>query len=111
MEIDEKYKVVDLESAMFRLELSNETLTRLNRKFLSGSLIKQLDEAFFKDDFEGCRLHLHTLKGSAANLGMSGLSLFAATLEAKLKNGEPITRKDMKDLMVLWQELKTRFED
>ena len=62
-------------------------------------------KALKKDDFEGVRLELHTMKGSAGTLGIERVARCAEKIEAELKIGKP---KDLKEKLDL---LSTRFKE
>ncbi len=62
-------------------------------------------KALKNDDYEGVRLELHTMKGSAGTLGIERIAKCAETIEAELKKNKP------KDLNKKLEVLNERFKE
>ncbi len=80
---------LDLEKGLKVLNGNISTYLRLLRQFATdhGEDITQLREQLSSGDRESARLLAHTLKGSSANLGATGVQGLAAELEAAIKEG------------------------
>lgn len=65
-------------------DLLNEILVR----FEDASTVERAVDAIRAADVETATLHLHSLKGSAANLGARQLSRLAAELEVEVRSGK-----------------------
>ncbi|WP_024850138.1 Hpt domain-containing protein [Hydrogenovibrio kuenenii] len=58
-----------------------------------------MQQTLSSQDAEGLRLHAHTMKGSAANVGATTLSLLAKNIEEMAKSGElPVEGKELNEL-------------
>lgn len=55
--------------------------------------LQQIKDALVIEDYHQLRLHLHTLKGAAANLCAESLALLAETFESQVKNNNSDTYK------------------
>ena len=61
---------------------------KLLGKFTDGHYLDELDGFLTAGDMEGATRSAHTIKGVAANLGLTALTAAALKLETFLKNGE-----------------------
>ncbi|KDN95960.1 hypothetical protein EI16_06650 [Hydrogenovibrio marinus] len=68
-------------------EVIGEDLKEILEVFLQTAPgeLAAIQQAFDQQDQAGLRLHSHTLKGSAANVGATGLSLQAKKVEDAVK--------------------------
>jgi signal transduction histidine kinase/DNA-binding NarL/FixJ family response regulator/HPt (histidine-containing phosphotransfer) domain-containing protein len=71
--------------------LGTDTVMDLQRSFLADAavLLRQVEECLAKGDEDGLRRHLHTIVGSARNVGFAGVAAQAETLKADVVGGAP----------------------
>jgi PAS domain S-box-containing protein len=81
--------VFDYEEVLQRLMNNPELLKGLLNTFLNDApiIIKRIEEAVAKNDYEFAMKMAHNLKGSSANVGAVELSAEAKKFEKELKNG------------------------
>ena len=103
--LQEAYNVMEIEEASKRLGMPEEIVIKIAKKFLMGDTLAALKLALTENNQEGCKRHLHTVKGAAANVGLTGLSQFAAIHEENIKKNVPFTKAHLAILEGLWEEV------
>lgn len=80
---------VDVDNLEMLKELIGDDLKDILGAFISTApdLVTKMDNALFDKDGEELRMHAHSMKGSAANIGATELSSLSANLEELAKNG------------------------
>lgn len=78
---------IDTASGLATLANNSSLYRRLLMRFIEkfSAMPKQLAEMVDKDDIEGAALIIHSLKGTAGNVGTTSLHLLAADIEQALK--------------------------
>jgi len=104
-----EYKEIRMDAASNRLGMPEERVARIAKSFLSGEILDLLKTALKEESQEGCRLHLHTIRGAAANVGLVGLFKFASEHEENIKNGQSFTHENFKMLETIWAETASKF--
>lgn len=81
---------INLEEALPRVRNNWPLLKRLFATFLQDQedIVGSVRDAILQDDMESCSVRLHTLKGSAANIGANDLAAIAAVMEKAAKAGD-----------------------
>lgn len=94
MNIEEFFKSVggDYEEVITRLP-SDEMIKKFVRKFPGDPSFNSLEKAFEENDVKAAFLAAHTLKGTAANLGLNSLSNAASTLTELLRDASALPEK------------------
>ena len=69
------------------LNRGHDVLAEIVTRFAASTTAEAAREAARNDDLETATLHLHSLKGSASNLGATGLARLAGALERDLRAG------------------------
>ena len=93
---------LDLEQARLRLG-GNETLLWSMLQHLSGSITdlgRSLRQDLAAEDHKRASNRLHTLRGSASSIGVTGLAAIAADIEADLRSGQAINMRKIDSLEV-----------
>jgi len=125
-----KFKPNRLETDIFNKEENDDEGLIINQNTLSGlsrhggkdiirPILEDFDretqeqllncfKALGKDDFEGVRYELHTMKGSAGTLGIERIAKCAEKIEAELKHSKP---KDLKEKLELLKERYKEFQE
>ena len=100
-------ELLDAKSGLMRVAGNEVLYQRLLSQLVDKEhdFCKRLDIALEKQDYPHAKLLVHTLKGSAGNLGATRLSDIAARLESQLGDGEPTQEFDN-----LVDELKAHLE-
>ncbi len=89
-DIKEKLRLtegVDYEAAVARLAGNEALYCELLKMFFEEDLLGRLNGALKAADMHAAVLNAHSLKGTAANLGLNGLSSAAAKVEQALRIG------------------------
>ncbi len=84
---------VDYVTAVKRMSDNSALYAELLRLFFNDNPPKRLAAAFEKKDFKQAQLEAHSLKGTAANLGLTDISRIASGVHINLKNEDNITAK------------------
>lgn len=94
MKTDEFFNKVggDFEDVLKRL-LNEDMIKKFVHRFPSDPSFKALEKAFFENDTEAAFLAAHTLKGTAANLGLENLSKEASFLTEILRGAQSLPEK------------------
>jgi HPt (histidine-containing phosphotransfer) domain-containing protein len=94
---------LDLERLRMLADLGRRTehdlVAEILERFEASQTVERALEAARDADIETSTLHLHSLKGSAANLGARRLSSLSAALEVEVRSGAG------------FEALRARFED
>ena len=87
---------INLEEALPRVRNNWSLLKRLFATFLQDQedVVSSVRDAILEDDMEVCAVRLHTLKGSAANIGANDLSAIAAVMEKAAKAADKNTLQE-----------------
>ena len=105
----DQYNEVNLEEAITRLGLSEDFLNRLIKKFFESDILSSAEEAFKKRKLEEARLHIHSIKGTSANLGFIGLHKLALDIETKIKEQQYLDAEAFELMKKIWAELKEKY--
>jgi len=95
-QIPEEVDGINLEEALPRVRNNWPLLKRLFATFLQDQdgVVSAVRDAIAENDMETNGIRLHTLKGSAANIGANDLSAVAAAMEKAAKEGDIKTLQD-----------------
>ena len=79
---------VDTDNLNMLKELIGDDLKEILQAYLDTApgLIGNIEHALSSGDQEQLRLHSHSLKGSSANIGANGLSIYCSKLEQMAKD-------------------------
>ena len=102
------YEEINMTEAGSRLGMPEEIITRIAKKFLAGETLALLKIALKEGNQKQCKLHLHTIKGTGASVGLAGISKFASEYEENIKNDIPFTEENLNMLEALWEDLGDR---
>ncbi len=84
---------VDYVTAVKRMSDNSAFYAELLRLFFNDDPPQRLVAAFEKKDFNQAQLEAHSLKGTAANLGLTEISRIASEVHLNLKNDDNIKAK------------------
>lgn len=104
---------IDLSSALHRVNGNWPFLRKLFQHFLQDqqNVIADLHHQLATDQLKATTTTLHTLKGSAANLGATALASIAGEMEHMAKmNRSDLIRQLMPALATEWQQLQNTLE-
>ncbi|MDR1759175.1 MAG: Hpt domain-containing protein [Fibrobacter sp.] len=104
--MSEDYRKIDMAEAAGRLHLDKAIIERLMKKFLDSDVMEKAEKAFGESNVEEARLAIHSIKGTAANLGATGLSKLALDIETKIKENGTLDSDLLKLMKEIWSELK-----
>ena len=90
---------VDLTGALARLRDNKGLYLKLVKSFFNSDFVAQVKTALAAGNYADARLHAHSLKGSAANLGMESVRALAEKLEHSYAAG--INNEDTQKNMTL----------
>ncbi len=76
---------IDTEGVIARLGGKEKLYLTICKKFLDDPSFSSIQEAISKGDYTKAKLHIHTLKGVAANLGFSYLHALCSHLLTELE--------------------------
>ena len=102
----EDYMKIDAEEASERLKIDQSIVKMLIKKFLDSDLLEKAEKAFEEANIEEARLAVHSIKGSAANVGVTGLSKLALEMETKIKENEYLDFEALNIMKKVWNDLK-----
>jgi len=102
----EKNPPIDYSMALMRTGNDKEFLNELIDLYIPdfNTRVSQLENAIMKKDYDSILMLGHTLKGSSANLCLTGLTEFSFQLEIAGKN------KNLKPAQLALTSLKGEFE-
>jgi len=107
--MNEEYRKVEIEEASERLGMGNDFIERLIKKFLESDMLDNASQAFASANVADAKIAIHTIKGAAANIGLTGLSKLALDIETPIKEREYLDL-DLFNLMKrVWGELMETF--
>ncbi len=86
---------VNYEDGIRRVSGNADLYTELLHLFFNDDGMAKLIYALENNDKEGARQEAHSLKGTAANLGLTSLSKLAATLYSALRDSDTIPAQAM----------------
>lgn len=104
--MNEEYKKIDIGEASERLHLDKSIIEGLTKKFLNSDAVEKAENAFNESNIEDARLAIHSIKGTAANIGAFGLSKLALEIETKIKENEYLDFELLNIMKEVWTELK-----
>lgn len=81
---------IDYENAVKRMSDNAVVYAELLRLFFKDDPLARLIDAVDQKDFDGAAFQAHSLKGTAANLGLCGVSRLAALISISLKKGDAV---------------------
>ncbi len=96
---------VDYKDGIRRIAGNADLYTELLQLFFNDDGMTRLLSALESGDKEGAHREAHSLKGTAANLGLSSLSKLAATLDSALKDADTTPAQAIK----LTQKLEAEY--
>ena len=96
----------DWQDVMGRL-MKEERVVKFLRRFAAGTEMKDLEDALAAENWEGAFRASHTLKGVAANLGLSQLYRMSSELCEELR---PCV-KPTKDISGMAEEIRKNYAD
>ncbi len=105
--MNEDYKKVDIAEAAERLHLDRAIVGNLMKKFLNSDAVDKAEAAFNASDTGAARLAIHSIKGTAANVGAVGLSKLALEIETKIKENGTLDFELLNLMKDIWNELKS----
>lgn len=79
---------LDYADAMRRMSDNTVFYTELLRLFFKDNALERLKEALHSEDCQMAIYEAHGIKGTAANLGLSEISKYAAQIHTHLRNNE-----------------------
>lgn len=104
----EKYMEVDIQGTSERLHMGVDMINNLIKMSLNGDMLENALASFENRNIEDAKRAIHTIKGTAANVGLIGLSNLALEIELKLKEEEYFDFELLKVLEEVWKELKLK---
>lgn len=104
----EKYMEIDIQGTIERLHMDENIIKNLIKMTLNGDMLDNLKNSFNNNNLEEAKHSIHTIKGTAANVGLTGLSNLALEIELKLKDNEYFDFELLNILDEVWHELKTK---
>ena len=74
-------------------------------------VIEEIKVSYIKNDLQGLKLKVNSLKGSSINLGASGVTEICRTIEDKIKNdSDKDVKKDLDELEDVYHKTSLVFE-
>jgi len=108
--MNEEYRKVEIEEAAERLGMGEDFIKKLIVKFLESDMLEKAKKAFNECNVTEAKIAIHTIKGAAANVGLTGLSKLALDIEMPIKE-KGYLDVDLFNLMKkVWGELGEKFE-
>jgi len=104
----EEYIKVDLDSAEKRLGMNKDFLINLINKLLNGDMLDKAEVAFNENNLEEAKLHIHSIKGATASVGLDGLHELALHIETRIKEESYLDFEKLKIMREIWEELKIK---
>ena len=101
--MNNKYNEIEIEGAIKRLGVNKEFLVKLINKFLKGEMLEKLEKSFKESNIEEAKIVIHSIKGTSANIGLTGLSNLALDMEEKIKEGY-LDLEMLETMKNLWNE-------
>jgi len=105
----ENYLDVSIQEAIDRLHSNEDMMTRLIKMTLNGDMLIQAEQAFADANMEVAQRAIHTIKGTAANVGLSGLSRLALEIETKIKTEAYLDFEALNVMKEVWADLKDKY--
>jgi HPt (histidine-containing phosphotransfer) domain-containing protein len=85
---------IDVDSVVSRLGGNEEIYLSICRKFIDDPSYSSFQKAIIENDIKAVEIHIHTLKGVAANLGFTRLELISRKILNNIKDKESSYLKD-----------------
>lgn len=104
----EKYMEVDIEGTVERLKIAESMIKNLIKMTLTGDMLENAKSSFANNNLEDAKRTIHTIKGTAANVGLNGLSNLALEIEIKLKDDEYFDFELLRVMEEVWNDLKIK---
>ena len=105
-----EYKEINIEGTVERLHTTEEMVKKLIKMSLESDMLEQAEKAFANGTLEEAQRAIHTIKGTAANTGLDGLSKLALEIETKIKENEFLDLELLDVMKTVWAELKTQID-
>ncbi len=83
-------KYVDVNGALARMGGNAKIYAKALNMFLNSKEMENFEAAVLENNLEKAGGHIHTLKGVAGNLSLTGLSEQSGRIMLKLKRGEAV---------------------
>lgn len=61
-------------------------------------------------DIEASRIAIHSIKGAAANIGLTGISKLALEIENKIKENQYLDTEMLGLMRTIWEELQLKYK-
>jgi len=104
--MNEQYMVIDIAGTIERLHLPEAMIQNLIKKTLDSDMLENANQAFLAGDLAQAQQAIHTIKGTAANVGLAGLSQLALEIELKIKENQYLDFTLFKVMQEVWSTLK-----
>lgn len=107
--MNKDYRKIDIEEASERLHMDADFIGKLIKRFLDSDMLENAEKAFTEANTEEARLEIHSIKGTAANVGLAGLSELALDIETKIKEDGYLDFELLNLMKAIWNELKNKY--
>lgn len=104
----ENYMEMDIQGTVERLHIDEKMINTLIKMTLNGDMLDNAKSSYASNNLEDAKRAIHTIKGTAANVGLNGLSNLALEMELKLKENEDFDFELLGILEEVWKELKLK---
>ena len=109
--MNEDYEKIDIKDARERLQIDEISIKKLITMFLDSDMLEKAEEAFTKANVDEAKMAIHSIKGTAANVGIVGLSDLASKIELKIKENEYLDFELLSMMKEIWQKLKSKMNN
>ena len=107
----DNYKEINIKETVDRLHTTEETVKDMIKKTLEDNLLEQAKKAFSNGNIEEAKTAIHSIKGTAATVGLNGLSRLALEIELKIKENAYLDFEMLNIMEKIWNELKIEYDN
>lgn len=104
----DEYLVIDVAGTVERLHTNEEMVNKLIKMTLDSNMLEDAIKAFSEGNLEEAQRAIHTIKGTAANSALAGLSALALEIELKIKEDSYLDHEALEVMKQVWAELKNK---